>query len=287
MRWLLLCLALLATPLYAASAAVVETVRMPAWLYRDGAMTPLGAGAVLRSGDVVLSGANARVMLRLEEGSVVKLGELARLELDTLEPPSAAQALFRGALDVAKGAFRLTTDQALKFRQRDISVRIATITVGIRGTDIWGKVDPQRDLFALLEGSVEVSHDSGARFMMQEPMTYYAVPKNGAPQPIAGISGEQLQQWAAETEPQAGSGLIKPDGVWKVRMGAYRGRAQAQRARDFYRNQGYAVETARLAHAPNRYRLEISHLATQQDAAALAGDLRERFGLEIASAVSK
>ncbi len=287
MRWLWLCLVLLASPLYAAPAAMVETVRMPAWLYRDGVMTPLVAGASLRSGDVLLSGAHARIMLRLEEGSLVKLGELARLDLDALEPPTATQALFRGALDVAKGAFRLTTNQVLKFRQRDISVRIATITVGIRGTDIWGKVDAQQDLFALLEGSVEVRHDSGAQFTMQEPLTYYAAPKSAAPEPVAHIDGAQLQQWAAETEPQEGSGLAKPGGVWNVRMGGYRSRAEALRARSFYRGQGYAVEMMQLASGPNRYRLEILHLATQQDARALAAELRERFGLEVANIASK
>lgn len=143
---------------------------MPAWLYRNDSPAPLTPGMVLRSGDIVLSGANARVLLRLEEGSAVKLGEYARLELDTLEPPGTAQSVFRGALDVVKGAFRLTTNAAMKYRQRDISVRVATI------------------------------------------------------------------------------------------------------------------ELARPARGPNRYRLEILHLASQQDADALAAGLHDRFGLEVAHA---
>jgi hypothetical protein len=80
-RWLWLGL-LLAAPLYAAPAAVVETVLMPAWLYRDAGYMPLVPGMSLQSGDMVLSGAHARVLLRLEEGSTVKLGEYARFELD-------------------------------------------------------------------------------------------------------------------------------------------------------------------------------------------------------------
>lgn len=281
--WGCLALLLLAGPLYAAPAAVVEAVRMPAWLYRDAGPRPLVPGMALRSGDMVLSGANARVLLRLEEGSAVKLGEFARLELDTLEPPGTAQSVFRGALDVVKGAFRLTTDAAMKYRQRDISVRVATITIGIRGTDIWGKVDPQRDLFALLEGKVEVAHDSGAKFTMQEPLTYYAAPKNGMPEPVAHIAADQLQTWVVETEPQAGSGLSQADGTWTVRLGGYRSKTEVLRARNFYRGQGYAVELARPARGPHRYRLEILHMASQQDAAALAAELRDRFGLEVAN----
>ena len=283
-RWVWLCLLLLSAPLHAAPAAVVKSVRMPAWLYRNDSSAPLTPGMALQSGDIVLSGANARVLLRLEEGSAVKLGEYARLELDTLEPPGA-QGVFRGALDVVKGAFRLTTNAAMKVRQRDISVRVATITIGIRGTDIWGKVDPQRDLFALLEGAVEVAHDSGARFTMQEPLTYYAAPKNGAPEPVAAISPAQMQAWAAETEPQAGSGLAQANGAWKVRLGGYRSKAAALRAQGFYRSQGYAVELVRLARGPNRYRLEIPRLASQPDAETLAAGLRERYGLEVASPI--
>jgi hypothetical protein len=176
-RWLWFGLLLLAAPLYAAPAAVVETVLMPAWLYRDAGYMPLVPGMALQSGDMVLSGAHARVLLRLEEGSTVKLGEYTRFELDSLNTPTPADEIFRGALRVVKGAFRLTTSAVMKHRKREISVRVATITVGIRGTDIWGKVNQERDLLALLEGSIEVAHDSGAKFSMQEPLTYVAAPK--------------------------------------------------------------------------------------------------------------
>jgi hypothetical protein len=281
-RWLWLGLLLLAAPLHAAPAAVVETMLMPAWLYRDAGYVPLVPGMPLRSGDTVLSGSHSRVLLRLEEGSTVKLGEYARFELDSLNTPTPADEIFRGALRVVKGAFRLTTSAVMKHRKREISVRVATITVGIRGTDIWGKVNQERDLLALLEGSIEVSHDSGAKFSMQEPLTYVAAPKNGSLQPIDRISEDQLKVWAAETEPQPGSGLTQPDGSWRVLMGSYHRKATALRAQQFYHAQGYAVELAKLHRGQNRYRLEIHHLASQEDAEAIVAGLGDRFGLEVA-----
>jgi hypothetical protein len=281
-RWLWLAMLLLTAPLHAAPAAVVETVLMPAWLYRDAGYSPLQPGMALQSGDTVLSGSRARVQLRLEEGSTVKLGEYARFELDSLAAPTPADEAFRGALSVVKGAFRLTTSPFMKHRKREISVRIATITVGIRGTDIWGKVNPERDLLALLEGNIEVAHDSGAKFTMQEPLTYVSAPRNAALQPIQRIAEDQLKVWAAETEPQPGSGLSQTDGAWKVRMGAYRAKAAALRAQGFYRKQGYAVDLEKMRRGPHAYRLMIHHLTSHEDAEALAAGLRERFGLEMA-----
>jgi hypothetical protein len=60
--------------------------------------------------------------------------------------------LFTAALDVSKGAFRLTTDIFQKFqRQRAINVRTGTVTIGIRGTDVWGRSN-EREGFRLPAG---------------------------------------------------------------------------------------------------------------------------------------
>ena len=52
----------------------VEGLQMPAWLTRDGERLPLALGAQLRTGDTVTTGAGSRVVLRMPEGSAVKLG---------------------------------------------------------------------------------------------------------------------------------------------------------------------------------------------------------------------
>ena len=58
-------------------------------------------------------------------------------------------------LDVVSGAFRFTTRAVHKFRgERDVRVKLAATTAGIRGTDLWGKSEPTRDIFCLVEGSI-------------------------------------------------------------------------------------------------------------------------------------
>ena len=102
-------------------------------------MKPLLLGAELENGDVIRTGSNARVYLQLADGSVVKLrGERARgcrsvgwsSNATCFVPRSMCCRAFRfappGQLD------RLQT-------RRDVTLRKATITAGIRGYRWWGK----------------------------------------------------------------------------------------------------------------------------------------------------
>ena len=62
------CMSALAQP-----AAVIEGVQLPAWRERDGVRAPLVPGMSLRAGDRIVTGADARAVVKLSEGSVVKL----------------------------------------------------------------------------------------------------------------------------------------------------------------------------------------------------------------------
>ncbi|MEQ8659660.1 MAG: hypothetical protein RLW62_02465, partial [Gammaproteobacteria bacterium] len=75
MRGLILAAVLWAPVLVgAATPATVRLLQAPAWLERDGVRAPLRLGAELGSGDRIATGPRARVILTLEEGSLVKLG---------------------------------------------------------------------------------------------------------------------------------------------------------------------------------------------------------------------
>jgi hypothetical protein len=164
-------LACAALPAAAAPAAVVEGVQMPAWAERAVAggirRIPLAPGMELRAGDEVKTGAGSRVYLKLAEGSLVKLGENASLRI--LEIAPERHGLFRAALHVLEGAFRFTTDLLAKERRRDVSIRVATVTAGIRGTDLWGKSDREdRQVVCLIEGRIEVGAEGEAPVTMDQ-----------------------------------------------------------------------------------------------------------------------
>jgi hypothetical protein len=109
---------------HAAPDAQVEAMQMPAWVERDGQRSPLEVGAALRNGDRIETGLASRIVLRLADGSTVKLGENARFELADMQRAATARGIFKATLSVIEGAFRFTTAAIYKFNgQREINVR--------------------------------------------------------------------------------------------------------------------------------------------------------------------
>src|SRR5688572_1990672 len=164
--------ALLAAPA-AAQTLTVEGVVSPAWIERGGARLPVAVGMRLNDKDRVVTGAGARLLLRMAEGSAVKLGENATVAVDGLADKKGAgvKRVVTAALDVVRGAFRFTT--GIFDRRpagRSVNIRVATVTTGIRGTDLWGKSDEKRDLVCLIEGRISVSHPQTGEFTMAEPL---------------------------------------------------------------------------------------------------------------------
>src|SRR5262245_54516573 len=135
--------ALFCAAAFAQPAAVVEGVQMPAWIERAGRTSPIAPGMALQAGDQVKTGAGSRLLVKLSEGSLVKLGENGTLRIAEMSP---SKDLFAATLRVLEGAFRFTTDVAAKQRKRDVNISVATVTAGIRGTDLWGRSRDDRQI---------------------------------------------------------------------------------------------------------------------------------------------
>ncbi|HTT08579.1 MAG TPA: SPOR domain-containing protein [Gammaproteobacteria bacterium] len=278
-RWLMfVVLALLPSILLAAPAAVVEGLQMPAWLERDGARSALRPGMELKGSDQLHTGAGARVLLSLEEGSHVKLGENADLQLGTLQPPADAQGIYKGVLEVLKGAFRFTTSALGKHRQRDITARIATITIGIRGTDVWGKAQPDRDFAVLLEGKITIQREGEPEQTMSAPMSLFMAPRGQPALPIGPVNPDDLKRWAQETELQKGQGILLAGGHYALRVAQYRYAASAEAIVRQLTEAGYtsAAQPRRRGGADWR-EVVMPGFATRPDAEHVAGQLKEAF----------
>src|SRR6185503_8925002 len=168
-------------------AATVEGVQMPAWVERAGQRTPLAPGMELRGGDQVVTGPGARLVVKLSEGSLVKLGENGSLRFAELSP---GRDLFRAALNVLEGAFRFTTDALSKGRKREVSVRVAQVTAGIRGTDLWGRSRAGNEIVCLIEGEIEVAADGEQPVAMNQPLQFYRR-ESGKTQPVGTVRSEE------------------------------------------------------------------------------------------------
>jgi hypothetical protein len=270
--------ALAALEAVAAPAAIVEGVQMPAWVEREGTRTPAAPGMELRGGDQLRTGAGSRMLVKLADGSLVKLGENGSLTLAALAPAPRA-GVFRAALNVLEGAFRFTTEVAAKQRRRDVTIRIATVTAGIRGTDLWGRSREDRQIVCLIEGKIEVGAEGEAAQTMDQPLQFYQRDK-GKTAPIGFVDPKQLEQWAKETEIEAGKGAARRGGKWKVELLRAATQEAALRVYDQVRLAGYAAEIRPEKEADKyAYIVRISNLPSNAEADALAARLKGRYGV--------
>jgi hypothetical protein len=274
---LLLAAALLASlPALAQPAAVVEGVQMPAWVERSGRSSPVAPGMALQAGDQLRTGAGSRLLVKLSEGSLVKLGENGRLTIAEITP---TQDVFRAALRVLEGAFRFTTDVAARQRRRDVSISVATVTAGIRGTDLWGRSRDERQIVCLIEGRIEVGAE-GEQPVVMDQMRQFYVRDKGKTQPVGLVEPQQLNQWAKETEIESGKGAARLGGKWRVDLATVDNQRDALMVYDEVRRAGYPAEIVPLKSGEKRaYAVRIRNLPSKAEASALAGALRGKHGV--------
>lgn len=255
----------------AREAGLVEGLQSPAWMERQGAIVPVAAGMVLRPADRLRTGDGGRLLLRLAEGSHVKLGENARFHLERFAPPAEPDGPFTGLLKVAKGAFRFTTTLLSRPHRRHLDIRVAAVTAGIRGTDIWGKAKPDEDIVCLIEGNITVGRDGAPPVTMNEPLSFYIAPKDAPPKPVAKVSEEQLARWATETELTAGQGIQVTGGRWHVGLASFRDAARATRALRRLHEQGEPAQIIEVEVEGRPWqRLVVSNFKDRREAEAYA-----------------
>ncbi|MEO8039759.1 MAG: FecR domain-containing protein [Betaproteobacteria bacterium] len=265
----------------AASAVVVEAVNMPAFVLRGGLRQPLGAGQILRPSDEIMTAAGSRVLLRLGDGSAVKLGENARFVVSAAGASPEEPGLFRATLRLLTGAFRFTTTALAKARyRRDISVHLPTVTAGIRGTDLWGKATPGREFIVLIEGRIVVQRGSAAEESMDQPLSMFDTSRSLAAPQLTGVTTAELGRYAAETEIAAGMGAARAGGRWKITAGRFAGQKQALELYDRLRAGGYAASIQPVStRAGTIYRVRITGLPTRDEAVNLGRRVQDAFGI--------
>ena len=271
-------LALLALPAAAAPLLSVEAVVSPAWVeHADGSREPVAIGAVVQEGERVATGAGGRVLLRMGEGSAVKLGEQAVFALTQLRTETrGAVALWQGSLDVVRGAFRYTTARlAGVTAERNLDIRVNTLVAGIRGTDVWGKSNAAKDLVLLIEGRITVSH-AGQRLTLDQPRTAIVAPRDGSTAPALRISTSELATLAAETEILAGVGGAVSGGRSRVVVITTVDETYARDLHARLRTAGYPAELRTIEQEGSPlFQTYIAHLTGEREARAVAQRLRK------------
>ena len=283
----LLSVVLVLMPVSSAAAAPpdaeVEALQMPAWLTRDGKRQPLALAAQLKNGDIITTGQGSRVLLRLAEGSAVKMGENAHFELnDMSQTRDGNQQKFSAALGLRQGAFRFTTPPGDRSRgARSIDVRFPTLTASVTGTDIWGKSANDGEVVALIEGKISVTRKGDAPVAMAEAKTVYVAPADGPPRPVTAITLAQLNAYAQETELQPGAGAVGKVGNYKIYAARTPNQEEALAVYERLRDAGYAaaIQPA-MSGGKQIYQVRIVGFLSEADGVAVAVKLRVQLGLQ-------
>ena len=261
-----------AVVLAAASAAAlaeptkVEAVQYPAWLERGGNTVPLTPGTVILPSDRIRTGANARVEMRMGEGSTVKLGENAKLVIEKIDD----RGIFRSALSILDGAFRFTTDALRKAQKRDIAIHVKNVTAGIRGTDLWGKSTEERDLVCLLEGAITVGSEGRPTVTLDKPNDFYQRPRAGEPQ-VSKVDQAQVEIWSKETALEDDAAAGEGRG-WRIVAATLPNRDDALKMVRALRAAGFAADVA--PGPENATLVRVGRFATETQARTVMGNLR-------------
>lgn len=267
------------------SAAIsVDSMNYPVWAERGSNTLPLAPGDRLRNGDVVVTGDYGRVWLAADDGSVIKLGQGARFQIERAEIANQdGNGIFDAAFDVLRGAFRFTSSFFTVRREvpHQADFKVGAVTVGVRGTDIWGRSAADEDFVALIEGSIEVASEGDAPQRMEQPLTLY---RKAAGQPADGIVPvvpEVVGELALETELSQSAGIAGVDGDYQLVLASARSAIFDAAELEPFRRAGYPVRTDIAEVGGVQYtRIVLDGLVDRQAATNLRRVLVNEFSID-------
>jgi hypothetical protein len=247
----------------------VEAVQMPTWINTAEGRRPLEPGSQISSAQEVQTAKGAALVMRLPEGSIVRLGEATRLAVERMSvDPSTGRTALQARMRLFDGFFRFATSAVAKVAgERRIEVQLRTATIGIRGTDFWSMTDEEHDAACLFEGNIYLSTRDQGELQLDQPTAFWARFFNQAPGAVGVATPQELAKFLASTELRAGMGVAVQGGRWRVVALASRRQDAATQLMQSLRAQGYpAVLKLKEMAGQAMHEVRINALATREDA---------------------
>ncbi|MEI6737416.1 MAG: hypothetical protein WCL29_02950, partial [Pseudomonadota bacterium] len=181
---------------------------------------------------------------------------------------------YNAVLNVLEGAFRFSTRALAKPQPRNVSIRVGNnATIGIRGTDLWGRGRNDKDIVCLIEGKIDVTGNNNKTLRLDQPLQFFQSTRTAPPELVSFLDKKQLDIWAKETEIETGKGA-KADGAWRITIAGFVSRNAMLATSRAMRDAGYPIE--RFANDT----LTISHLTGEAEAKDLAAKVSGEFMLK-------
>lgn len=258
-------------PLHAATGPVtIDAVQVPAWVERNGQRSAAEPGMPLRAEDKALTGGGSRMRLRMDDRSAIQLGEQTELLVRSQD-----------AFKLATGVFRYVTGSTgtAQGNARDLHLELGSASVLMRGTDIWSTTNADREATCVFDGKAEVVREARPRVALDKPGALWIVYSGEPEKPADQATPAQWTQFIAQSELQAGNGVLQPGGRWRTVAALVNSPAEAAALQARLQAAGYPAETKAKG---GRHEVRINQLATRADAEALLLRLRSDTGLGVA-----
>jgi hypothetical protein len=118
-------------------------------------------GQRIQAGTTVVTGAKSAVILRFEDGQAVALNDNAEFRVAEYSFAKEAPAKDRFSFELLRGAMRAVTAVLTNRNEKAYTLRTASSTIGIRGTDFMvAVVNPT--YFSVLAGQISAANAGGA-----------------------------------------------------------------------------------------------------------------------------
>lgn len=121
----------------------------------------LALGVAIHMGDTIRTDASTRVEIVFADGTRLTLGDDSSLTVDRFVY-GGAMAPGEVLLSLTAGVFRAVTGEVAKLTGAPFRVRTPAATIGVRGTEFWGRQAADSLLLVLLDGTgVTVENGAG------------------------------------------------------------------------------------------------------------------------------
>lgn len=246
---------------------VVEVVQVPAWTSVQGRVLPLRPGDAVNTQTEVHTGDGAALVLRMPDGSLVRLGPNTTLGVQSLAVSADAGGIsVKSVLRVIDGVFRFATSAVSRaVGKRDIQVALRTATLGVRGTDFWAMSDERHDAACLFEGRVDLATQEQGPLVLDSPTAFWARFFDQPVAPVGNATPAELSKFLASVEVTPGQGLAVEAGAWSAVALATTDSREALRQAGQLRARGFAVRL-RERRGAQRFQVELGQLASEADA---------------------
>jgi len=190
-------------------------------LRADGSRAQLAKGDPVYEGDVIeTGGGNSAIRMVFTDHTEFSLGTDARLALDQLvfNPDTQAGS---AQFSVLKGIFIFASGQIAKSDNTDMTVSTPVATIGIRGTEVAGRVVDGDSQFTIIDGAIEVTTRAGSVTLDSRGETTQVTGNDALPSDPVVLTPAQFGQAYGEvsgvvsdyfSQPQPGTPGMDPGG---------------------------------------------------------------------------